>query len=325
MLSRLGKVSLGTDTTGLLPELPVPQGGGPCGLIRVSAQVAEYLGYRGAFAELMAVSGAAFDLHWFCPLTGLRPAGAGYERLAVALPALGFPEARVLASAEGLPPAEISDAVKRESNQGRPVILGGWQPEPEGLALLAGVEPGGLLCGYVESSRAEEAYLAAPPASQLVVVLGERKPPDEGLFRLACTAARECWEQAPPGCGAVYRTLLHLLTTGFPAEAPFAATLAALVEARTEAQEFLLAQTECLLPLPAAWTQRAADLYEQMLDLLEPLTVQLSGPERDILWAQEDWRQATAELLGEVAELDAQAVNCLRRAPEAEFAPEEET
>lgn len=316
--------SLGSRAARLLPGLPVPQGGGPFGLIRVSAQAAEYVGYTGALADLMAASGTAFDLLWFCPLTGLRPAWTGPERIGEALRALGFVQARVLASAEGLSATEIGEVVRQESEQGRPVLVGGWELEPEGFALLAGVEAGGLFCGYPESSRAGEAYVAAPASGQLLVVLGERRPPDEPLLLTACRAARRCWEQVSPGCGAAYRTLLHLLTGGAPVAAPVAATLTALVEARTAAQEFLLVQAEDLPPLPGAWAQRAADLYEQMLGLLEPLTVQLSGPEKDILWAQEDWRPVNAELLEEVAELDAQAVNCLRQAPEAEFAPEEE-
>ena len=72
-----------------------------------------------------------------------------------------------------------------------------------------------------------------------------------------------------------------------------------------------------VLPEPtAAWAERAAGRYDALLDRLEPLSVALAGPGGEILWASPDWRAEHYERLEEIAELDAEAVNCLRRSEE---------
>jgi hypothetical protein len=102
-----------------------------------------------------------------------------------------------------------------------------------------------------------------------------------------------------------------------------AIALAALVEARTAARDFLEAQLDDLPPLAAAWAERAANAYEYLLDLAEPLSAALTAPGRDILWAEPEWRSESHERLEQIAELDAEAVNSLRRIAEADYSPDE--
>jgi hypothetical protein len=102
-----------------------------------------------------------------------------------------------------------------------------------------------------------------------------------------------------------------------------AAVLAALAETRTAARDFLEALLDDLPPLPAAWAERAANSYDQLLDLAEPLAAALAPPGGGILWSLADWRADTHARLEQIAELDAEAVNHLRRGQQAEYTPED--
>jgi len=328
------RLSLGTEAA-LLPEVPVPVAEGYCGLLRVVGQVLAYLRHQYGHADLVAVSGAAFAWPGPCEAMVRRGARGARERavdvlpLEVGLKALGFPRARVLEASAGLPCEEVACLTGEETEQGRPVVVRGWTPAPTRLAVLAGCAPGGLVCGYPEQATAGEPYLAAPPSADLLVALG---PPGSvacaEVFAAAVRAARTCWEDERPGCADAYRAWVHLLTAT-PASAgqvplQLAAALAALVEARTAARDFVTAHAADLPDLPAAWAERAGDRYERLLDLLEPLAAEIAGPGAQVLWSQEEWRESAHRRLEAAAELDAQALGCLRRAAEADYAPEDE-
>ncbi len=327
------RLSLGTEAA-LLPEVPVPRAEGWYGLWRVVGQVLAYLGHEYGYADLMAASGAAFAWLGPCRVVGSRRVqggrGAGEVlRLAMGLKALGFPRAQVLEGPAGLPGEEIERLVREETDQGRPVVARGWAPAARGLAVLAGCAPGGLVCGYPEQATAGEPYLAAPASAELLIALG---PPSlvagADVFAGAVRAARACWEEERPGCADGYRAWLHLLTVA-PASArrvpaDLAEALGALLEARSAAHDFVTARLGDLPDLSAAWAERAADRYGRLLDLLEPLAAEAAGPGALVLWAQEEWRDSARERLEAGGELDAQALGYLRRAAEADYAPEEE-
>jgi hypothetical protein len=249
---------------------------------------------------------------------------------------LGLPQAQVWSAPEGLPPETILRATAAEAAAGRPVILGGWEPAAPGWALLAGCAPGGLICGYAAHHRPGDPYLAAPAQGTLLVALGPRRPAEPAALLAAATAAaRRGWETHRPNCALRYRAWLHLLAAdptawgGLSREFPFAArheaaaALSALAEARAAARDFLEAAGDDLPPGPAAGAERAADLFGQLLDLTDPLAAALAPPGGEILWSQPDWRAEARARLEQIAELDAQAVNTLRRAQQADYTPED--
>ncbi len=294
-------------------------------MLWVTGAALQYLGFSEARATLAAVSGAAFRL----PGPSCRGCPAPPELdMRMALAAVGLSQALVLRDAGGLDPEHLQQIVAQETATGRPVALRGWPPAGADWSLLAGCAPGGLLCGYGPDSRAGDPYRAAPAEGSEVVRLGPWEPvPAAELLTTAIRAARQCWEEELPGCATLYRTWLHLLSEeagATPALAREAAgALTALAENRMLARDFLEAQVPDLeVPLASA-AQRALGLYDQMLDCLEPLSEALSAPEGDLLWTDPDWRVAARARLAEVAELDAEAVNCLRRGGEAEYALED--
>lgn len=322
MLSRLRVGSQAAEGE-LLAGVPVPAGA----LWRVVAQALEFSGMAGAYPTLMAVSGEAFRVS---PprCAGVEPTEVANE-LEEALRGLGRPEAQVRRAAQGLSPREIVEVVAAETAAGRPVLLGGWMPAAPGWALLAGTAPGGLICGYGPLNTQGDPYLAAPAQGDLLVCLGPAEPVSaEALVGRARAAARACWEDPRLGGADLYRTWLHLLAGQMVPVAALAReaarALAELVERRAAARDFLEEGLERLSPARAAGAERAADCYGRFLDLAEPLSAALSEPGAEILWAQPDWRAEVRERLEQISELDAEAVNCLRRGAELEYAPDPE-
>ncbi len=322
ILSRLRVGSQAAEGT-LLAEVPIPADN----LLRVLAQALELAGTTGAYPALMAVGGEAFRVP--APrCVGLEPP-RGPGELGKTLAGVGRPAAQVRSAAQGLLPEEIVGIVAAETAAGRPVLLGGWRPAAPGWALLAGTAPGDLVCGYGPFSTSGDPYLAAPAQGDLLIALGPAEPVSaDALFDLALAAARACWENPRLGNADLYRAWLHLLGEGVvPAvavAAEAARALAALVEGRAAARDYLEHSAERLLPATTAGAERAADLYVRVLDLAEPLSAALNGPGAEILWAQPDWRAEARERLEQIAELDAEAVNCLRRAAATECGVEGE-
>ncbi len=323
MLSRLNLSARGPDSR-LLPGLPCPSMTGAADLLPVLGQALAYAGFPGAFPALAAVSGEAFRLRG--PVCAYTPRAPALD-LSSVLAALGYRRAEVLTASEGIAPERILQLVAQETAADRPVVLGGWPPAEPSWALLAGCPTGGLICGYGPHNAPGDPYIAAPAQGNLLLALGPGEPAHaETLRAAAAAAARACWEQDRPGCAGAYRTWLHLLSDQVEPTAPVAgeaaAALTALVGARTAARDFLEAQREQLPQPAAAWVARAAALYDHLLDLLEPLSVALAAPEGEILWAHPEWRAEHYERLEQIAELDAEAVNCLRRSGE-EYTPDE--
>jgi hypothetical protein len=322
MISRLTGGNRESGGAGLLPGVPVPRAGGRFSLPRVVAQALAYTGNPTAFPRLLTLSGEAFGVPGPCPLAR-ETEHPSHERLLSGMAALGFRQARLLDSAGGLSGPEILAAVRAETGAGRPVVLHGWAPQPRGLSLIAGPGPGGLICGYSPSAAAGDPYLAAPPSGDFLLILGAPEGPAEDLFVLGCRAARRQWETERPGCADCYRAWQGLIAGGSATPelaAELGACLAALAVARGAAQEFLREATQGLAPAPAAWVRRAVNQYELLLERLEPLAERLAAPENQPPWSAEDQTEI-AGALEAVAELDAEAVNCLRRAPEAEYGP----
>ena len=317
MIARLQTGAGEREWASLLPGLPVPRAGGVCELYRVAAQALAYTGYPGAWGRLMALSGEAVAPPLPCPLSapGERPE----RRVLTGLTGMGFRENRLVTGPEGLPGPEIVRAVLGECGAGRPVVLRGWAPHPHGLSLIAGLGPGGLLCGYTPDATAGEPYLAAPPSGDLLLMLGPPSVPAEGLFAAAVAVARAQWEEARPGAADRYRAWIYLAAVGEGAAlTELAAGLSLLVEARAAAGEFLGEVLPDLGSLPAAWVRRALGQYELLANRAEPLAERLSAP--GLVLTPEE-RAGLAGALETLAELDAEAANCLRRAPSADYPP----
>lgn len=322
MLSRLRVASQATEGR-LLAGVPVPAES----LLRVLAQALEFCGMTGAYPALMAVSGEAFRVP--PPRCAGIETTAGPSELEEALAGVGHPEAQVRSASLGLSPEVILEAVAAETAAGRPVLLGGWMPAAPGWALLAGTAPGDLVCGYGPRSVPGDPYLAAPAQGDLLIALGPAAPASaEARVARALAVARACWEEARLGNADLYRAWLHLLDRRVAPAAAVAAeaagALAALAESRAAARDFLEGSLEGLPTAIAVGAERAADLYGRMLDLAEPLSAALNGPGGRILWAQPDWRAEAGARLEQISELDAEAVNCLRRGAAAEYAPDPE-
>ena len=322
-MSPVGRLNAGgrqQEWAGLLPGLPVPTASGPFQLLRLTAQALEYLEYPMPWARLMVLSGAAFRVPSPCPLAPL--AAEQRECLLTGLARLGFEEQRLLRSRQGLSGPEIVHAVTVETGAGRPVLLHGWTPCPGGFSLIAGLGPGGVICGYTPESTAGAPYIGAAPAGDLLLTLGPPSAREEELFVTGCAAAEAEWKAWPESGAELYVAwqwlLEHAATPGLSAQ--LGAGLAALVEARGAAQDFLQGVTPDLTPLPAAWARRAADHYERMLERLEPLAERLSevedaGPE------PEQAQASTVAALEELATLDAEALDSLHSAPTATYTP----
>ena len=322
MLSRLTLRAPGPQPP-LLDAVPPPAS---ADLLRVVAQALHYLGLPESWPRLAAVTGRAFGM---ARLSCDRRPSAEAAGLPESLALLGFRDALLLQTTEGLSGEAILRVVAEETAAGRPVLLCGWPPAAPGPALLAGCAPGGLVCGHATHCSPAHPYLAAPAEGDLLLALGPSEGTEpEALLAAATAAARAAWESARPGCGDCYRAWLHLLSADVEPSAAAAAqaeaAFGALLEARTAARDFLEAILEDLPPLASSWAERAVGHYEQLFERLDPLAAALAPPGGPILWAHSEWRPETYRRLQEIAELDAEAVNCLRRSAEAEYAPEEE-
>ena len=302
-----------------LSGLPVPLAEGHFPLARLMGQVLAWLDHAAGYPELMAATGLAFTWACPCPLAP-EPDAAPPEALLSALGRLGWSRAGLRRNPS---PPEAREIVVAETSAGRPVLGQGWAPALGAWCLLAGLTEGGLVVGYTPLGEPGAPYLAAPPPVTLLLWIGEPGPGEE-LFPPACRQAAGSW-QRDAGCGATYRAWQWLLRSeaGSPLSVePVAAALTALVEARAAALEFLQRQAAGLPELPEAWAQRAAEAYARLLERLEPLAEQLSGPQASRLWGLPEYRAALAEALAWAEGLDAEAAVCLRQAPAADYEPD---
>lgn len=315
MISRLQTGAGEGEWASLLPGLPVPAAGGPAELLRVAAQALGYTGYPGAWGRLMALSGLAFAVP--APGPVCVPEESVEARLLRGLARMGFQGQQLVISEDGLRGVEIVEAVLSECGAGRPLVLGGWAPCPQGLSLIAGLGPRGLLCGYTPEATAGAPYLAAPPSGSLMLLLGPPSPVEEDLFLQGVAVARAQWEEA--GAAERYQAwIARVQREGSAAAGELAGALAEVVEARGAAGEFLREVLPALGAIPAAWVRRALGWYELLAERAEPLAERLNVPEL-VLTAGE--REGLAGELEGLAELDAEAETCLRQAPRADYLP----
>jgi hypothetical protein len=310
----------------LLAEVPIPRPEGPFGLLRVLGQALEYLDQPGAYAALLTLSGHGLRTPPPCPALP-ETAEVARETLA-GLAALGWALAQVHRDPAGLDEPLVLAVVTTETAAGRPVLLGGWLPAPETLALAAGVTADGLICAHPAGAEPGAPYLAAAPVCRLAIVLGQREASPGGTLPSLARQAHAVWAEDKPGNAGAYRVWRHLLASaeeppeGLPAA--LGAALATVAEARAAVRDHLYVLAEDLETLPGRWVERSAEGYDRLLELLEPCLETCLSPEAELLWRQEEWREELVARLEAVAAQDAEAAHYLRRAPEAEYGPEEE-
>ncbi len=302
-----------------------------CGLAQALTAALSYCGQRVEYSFIMGLTGLAFAISHADSFAEQAPLPVPFNHVTAALRALGY-EGQIIPDTPALPPEQVVAMVSAEIDAGRPVISHGWGPAPPGWAVITGYSRShASLHGYLLAAEPQPLHEASAHAD-LIVCLGKAAspvPPPEAVREVIVRAA-DLWSNPPPDTGpAAYHNLLALLTDeplfhGPTADAAISAhetLIATLIDSRAAAIDFLQTSADLFPPIPAAWLQRAADCYTELVDLLETRTPPVFDALATDALTDPQWRQQWIERMGQVAELDMEASHCLRRSLSADFPP----
>ena len=217
---------------------------------------------------------------------------------------------------------ELLAAVARAVDQGRPCVALGWGSEKHEWSIITGYDHGKRrLLGHCLLDAPREQYEAWPPAlAMLVTVTGRPQPRGPEAVEAALQrGARRLEEEA----AARYRTWIEEMR--LLDDAPDAAHELAVelwADARAAAAEFAEEVAAYEPEVPAAWLARAAELWREVVRLLEARGLPQSAEALEALQTREgrgDW----AELLEAAAGMEAEAASAIERAHAVDFPPEE--
>ncbi len=323
------------DDRQILSDLPAPSlpDHRRCGLAQALISVLGYCDQTVDYSLVMGLTGLAFAIRQPDSLTESAPVAVPPEYVIAGLQALGH-DSQVLAD-PSLSTNQLMETVKQEIDAGRPAVAYGWGPGLPTWSVIAGYQDSQeLLHGYPLRGEPQPLVEALAQAD-LLICLGEGQQPSSPPVAVqeAVGRAAELWTDPPPDTGpAAYRNLLALLEDGaafggdFPEVgiAAHEALIANLIDGRGAAIDFLQSNADLLPAIPAAWLQQTADLYRQLVELLETRSPPIFDPLAADALSDAQWRQGWSQRLEQVAELDINAAATLRRAFSAEYPPSAE-
>lgn len=301
-----------------------------CGLAQALAAALSYCGRTVEYSFIMGLTGLAFAIGQADSFAEQPPIAVPFDHLTAALRALGY-EGRLAADSASLAPEAVVEIISAEIDGGRPTVAHGWGAPPA-WALITGYDRSrSLLYGYLLVGEPQPPQ-EAPAHADLILCLGKAGTPvplPEAVGQAIIRGA-QLWSNPPPDSGpAAYRNLLALLENqdafagelGQNAAGGHETLIAALIDSRAAAIDFLQASAHLFPAIPAAWLQQAADYYTQLVDLLETRVPPVFDPLATEALTDPRWRQQWSACLGQVAELDMEAAGCLRRSLSADFPP----
>ncbi len=218
-------------------------------------------------------------------------------------------------------PEAVVPTVREAVDAGFAVPLLGWPQASDDWALIAGYDTGrGVLCGR-PADGSEDAYLGAPPRGHAAVIVRGRIAPTDK--REAATEALQWAARRAQDTAQAYETWRAMLGEGGPGtDQPkfetwlhdHEALAETLADARASAAEFVRHCAAGLGPAAGEGLNRAAEGYDAIADLLDAREPSIFGDGIAHCLASESWRAEWSLQIGEIAAIEAEALETIRLA-----------
>jgi len=292
----------------------------PCELVAGAVAAASHIGAPIEYVHLMGVSGIAFTLVLRPPAFSHSDAVVGrIELLCQALQQIGFSRAILLSHSD-----EAQQALSAELSAQRPVLVLGCFPEaPWRCGLITGLLRDGLWAVLDLDGRLHR----LAPRFDAVLLFGPPGDSSTPSFSQLISHSISVWQGqsdiAGPEAWQAWQEMLKNLHQPISAAPAHEFLYEWLLDARTCAAAWISNLAEQVDEIQSAWLQSAAGHLEALVELLEARRPPLHHPEVAHAFADQPWRQELAARIAQAAELDAQALHCLRMSLEADYPPEE--
>ncbi len=295
---------------------PPRRSSGLCGLAVCLQSALQAASLSVSYAELMGLLNAAFLLRVDEDFSVGEIVESRWERLGSVLAELGFGEARVR---EQMPQPEI---IAEELGAGRPLPALGWGEGGGDWSLICGQDADGKKWWGYEFLAAPVLVAGEASCRMLVQVGGKTGDANMSAARDAAIAAAGKLRLSEKDPVSAYDKWAELMRRGglFP-EGPAGDEMImrhewlteVLLDARYAAADFLRTVADSLGQLVAEELVQAADLYDQVIGVLESRQPGLFEPIVTDVLRDAQVRDEWAELLQEAAELETEALDIIRR------------
>jgi len=294
---------------------------GLCGLAVCVQSALDTAGLQVPYSGLMGLLNAAFILRVDADFSLAATVESRWTRLLETLDDLGFDDGRLIEA------SAPDDLVRAELTAGRAMCALGWGDAAADWSLICGLSEDDLAWWGYEFCAAPVLVSAAPDC-RMLLAMGERsREPDFVQAEDAAVVAAAQLSDSPTGPVAAYRQWAELMRRDKPfPEGPAGDEMVSrhewlthvLLDARTAAVAFLQSIADRTESGTTDELLRAADLYEMTVETLEARQPALYAPLIARAMRDGHVRGDWAALLETAAELEAEALQVLRRVARGE-------
>lgn len=288
-------------------------------LARVLEIALQHAGLRLGYDAIMGLSGLAFSTPpW--PDASTVPTVEAIAALEALSERLGG--CIEIKSGETLSSDAVLDAVAASVDAGRPCIALGWGSDKDHWSIIAGYDRGkGRLIGHCLLDGPRSQYESWPPTGDVVAAIAHEPPPrGPEAVREALRAGARRWKQS--GASRYRDWIAEMRLLADPPGGSHERVVELLADARTAAAEFAEQVAGYEAETPAAWLARAAELWREVVALLEARGAPFSEKAVESVAtgaARADW----ADLLESAAALEAKAASAVRLSRSADYLPQD--
>ncbi len=305
-----------------IPGIPAPvRGSGRAHSLAHVLEIAlDQCGLALGYDAIMGLSGLAFRTP---PWPGGPGLSADETRDAVeALEAALDGGPRLHSEADGLDEGAAMKLAGESIDAGRPCAALGWGSVKESWSIICGYDATrGRLLGHCLLDAPRKRYESWPPSlTWLVTFDGDPRPRGPAAIEGALRAGGRSWAES--GQQRYLRWMASLGQMEQAAGYEHEAAVELLADSRAAAAGFLECLAELGEGIRASWLRRAAEIYRELIDLLEARGAAYS-PGAAAALKDPAGRLAWAERLEGLASLDAEAARSLRLALTANYPPED--
>ncbi len=294
---------------------------GLCGLAVCLHSALDTAGLHVAYSRLMGLLNAAFMLRVDEDFSLAAGVESRWTRLDETLADLGFEDARLLHV------SHPDDLLRAELTAGRAVCALGWGHTPPDWSLICGLSDDDLQWWGYEFSAAP-VLLSAAPGCRIFLTIGERSR-DTHLTPAedAALVAAAQFSDFPTGPLAAYSQWADLMRLDAPfPDGPRGDEMIGrhewltdvLLDARAAAVAFLRSIADRTASPVADDLLQAADFYQRAIETLEARQPAIYAPTVTYAMRDPEVRADWADLIEAAAELEAEALQLLRRVARGE-------